>query len=951
MRNTRILFSLLVTSALLNDIQADGIVTSASECTNKTKEPMRVTMRHIEGNGVGYDQGYSTLEGFFTLPCSLNGSWIPFLDVRGHIFNNGKPAANAGLGLRYAASRIWGINTYYDYRKTSHLNYNQISMGLESLGRLLDFRINGYLPVGQKSEHYGTKMDGFKGNHLILSRKKEFDMKGANGEMGVHITNNKYAALYAAAGPYYLDYKGINAWGGELRLALDVTDYFRIEGNTSYDNIFNWIAQGQFSVNIPFGGKKTVSPKKGRSCKNQGIMATRALQKVDRNEIIVVDKKTQKRNAMDPTTGQPYVFIFVDNTSHSNGSYESPYHTLTAAQDASLVNNIIYVYPGNGTTSGMDAGIALKDNQRLLSSSFDHVVNTTWGAFTIAASTSALPQITNLTVAGNVIQLANNNEISGFKIFNNNAGGDGITTGSRASTQNLLVTHNIIAGDDHSSAYGVSVIGTTGNVAITENSFEDQSIAMLIEGFSIENADYLVSKNSITSSSTGMFIYFSDCGNMNTSILENTISTTNANLQYDQTNTSSTLQNSLVVGNNSLTSTFSNVTTTIAGAGNLDVTISDNTITGYRGLNQALSDSSVVTVTMDNNIVNSGDTASNITASGTVNLTATISGNTMESTTGDGCSNTFTDSAIVALTINNNTLRTHAIGAANRIASLDDVTLTATISDNTVTSTLGGGFFQTFYTSSVGTLVISRNNINVAIFGLALTENDAANVTYSVSNNTITNSSGSAVFLRYSDFSVVSGNISDNIIAAAGSCLLSRATDQANLTYVISDNDLTSAINSTINISGVDLTVTSATVENNTISSGLYGIALSNVDVDLSATPMATYLVTGNTFNALGNSGVYVNNSANSTVTSTILNNTFTEVPVAGLPYTLVSASDSALECVKFQGNKVSPVPTASENDFEFAQAGGSTFNLVNPTLNVGYITKTGTINTVSSCE
>ena len=115
------------------------------------KQHYRATIRHIESGGIGYEDGYTTLEAFL---ASDPSQWkvTPFLDARGHIFDNGKWAANAGVGLRALwGNRAYGINTYYDYRNTGRFNSNQIGAGLETLGELFDFRINGYLPVGAKT--------------------------------------------------------------------------------------------------------------------------------------------------------------------------------------------------------------------------------------------------------------------------------------------------------------------------------------------------------------------------------------------------------------------------------------------------------------------------------------------------------------------------------------------------------------------------------------------------------------------------------------------------------------------------------------------------------------------------------------------------------------------------------------------------------------------------------
>ena len=205
--------------------------------------PKRITARHIEPGGIGYNQGYSTLEVFLGASPNCH-SWTTFLDLRGHAFNNGKLAANGGIGVRYwdhGYGRIWGINGYYDYRDTKHLHYNQVALGLETLGKIWDARINGYLPVGKKSSNpYGGtgEFSFFSGHYIYIQKMQEFAMKGANGEVGVHVDKLEHFPFYAALGPYYLEGKGEVAWGGQLRAVLDLTKYARVEGNVSWDKIF-----------------------------------------------------------------------------------------------------------------------------------------------------------------------------------------------------------------------------------------------------------------------------------------------------------------------------------------------------------------------------------------------------------------------------------------------------------------------------------------------------------------------------------------------------------------------------------------------------------------------------------------------------------------------------------------------------------------------------------------
>jgi len=382
---------------------------------------MRVTMRHIEANGIGYNSGYTTLEGFFAPSNLLGSGWIPFMDLRGHVFNTGKMAANAGLGLRYQThSSIFGINAYYDYRNAQHQHYNQISAGLEWMGHMWDARINGYLPVGDKTSRWigSPKFSKFQGHHAVISRKYEFVMKGANAEVGVHIGHSRLLPFYMAAGPYYLEGKGRGAWGGELRARLGLSEYIRLEGNTSYDSTFRWIGQGQLSVIIPFGKRKPVKTITDDSCRHQTALACRALQPVDRMEIIPVSRKRVKSLAINPTTGSPYVFWFVNNQGHSLGTFESPLPFLIDAIHSSSEGDIIYIFPGDGTTTGLhafDIPFQIKQNQQWLGAANTHTLYTTAGDVILPALSSHYPRLT-ANDQHSVISLASGVIIDGLHI-------------------------------------------------------------------------------------------------------------------------------------------------------------------------------------------------------------------------------------------------------------------------------------------------------------------------------------------------------------------------------------------------------------------------------------------------------------------------------------------------------------------------------------------------------
>ncbi len=470
----------------------------------------RASLRHIESNGLGYNTGYTTLEGFFVPLPSLNTRWIPFLDVRGHIFNNSKPAANAGIGLRYIAdTRVWGSNIYYDYRKTSHHNYNQVSFGLESLGRYLDYRVNGYFPLGKhKSSLYDPHFDSFSGHSLFIARKQELALKGCNGEVGVHIAKVKGIDFYSALGPYYFGNDQKHTFGGQFRIGMDVLSILRLEGNTSYDHLYKWIGQGQISLSYAFTPKTISRKHKKGSCSFHSSVRDRAFQRVDKQEIIVTSTQQKKSIAINPATGLPYTFWFVDNTSHSLGTFESPFNTLADAQSASNVNDIIIVFPGDGTDRGMSNGITLKNGQKLWGASIPHQLSTSLGNITVKPLANQMPTISNsgITLDTNapppVITAANSNDIEGLKI-DAQIGSSGIFINGK-SGRYVIEKNSIAVGNGNGSNGGIFFNNTAAEAYITNNTVSGvdqlQNIGIVVN---VCSGNFWINNNTLSTGLSG----------------------------------------------------------------------------------------------------------------------------------------------------------------------------------------------------------------------------------------------------------------------------------------------------------------------------------------------------------------------------------------------------------------------------------------------------------------
>ena len=528
---------------MLSLLALTSLTLFAAEETQETCDnapaPRRASLRHIESKGIGYRQGYTSVDLFVASNQPMH-SLVPFVDARFHIFNNGLPAVNAGMGLRYIApSWVYGINTYYDYRKTHRFHYNQFALGLEALGKVWDVRLNGYLPVGKKkSPFFNTKFSHFKEHYAYLSSKQEFAMRGLNLEAGYHFKKLKHATFYAAAGPYYFYNEGKNAIGGEARASATIYNYLKLEVNGSYDPIFHGIGQGQVSLILPFGPRSSVQPRKGQPCSNQLVLRERALQPVDRSEIIVLDRKRHATKAINPDTNSPYTFYFVNNLSHSDGTYESPFTTLTQAQSGTGPGDIIYVYPGNGSAYGT---ITLQNNQKLWGSGTRQNLDTTLGVVGIANQTGGMPLITGGASLLGIVTLANNNEVSGMHINGLSGttgygilGGDGVNnppTHLTSSISNAIIQNNLIDG-----TYAQSAVRVVGNgAAIVYRNTIDAAVGNCGSGLDLfvsngENLSASIYSNTITASTSGTGcargIYALACSagtTLNASIYSNTI--------------------------------------------------------------------------------------------------------------------------------------------------------------------------------------------------------------------------------------------------------------------------------------------------------------------------------------------------------------------------------------------------------------------------------------------
>lgn len=255
----------------------------------------QASLSHIEGRGVGYHQGYTTLE-LLTMPLCSQKGFYPFIDLRGHGFNNRKLAANVGIGFRKFVSEdyCFGANFYYDVCQGSHRNFAQVGhtfqragIGFELFMPALDFRVNVYHTLGK--ERWKGRQLFFnpsdpshpKTKTRIVTMAQGFDAEiGRALDEGILGCNFNWCT-YGAAGTYYLSHpKNKDAWGATLRFEATFNRYYNVEVRSTYDRVNNGIVQVKFEITFPL-------------CSSSSERCT-VITPVERAEIIPLFSKAKK---------------------------------------------------------------------------------------------------------------------------------------------------------------------------------------------------------------------------------------------------------------------------------------------------------------------------------------------------------------------------------------------------------------------------------------------------------------------------------------------------------------------------------------------------------------------------------------------------------------------------------------------------------------------------------
>lgn len=374
--------------------------------------PVRYTVRHDIGDGIGYEDSFTRL-GIFLPLHERNGTTLLFTDVQPLLDNHGNFGSNIGLGYRYydpLSERVFGIYGYFDYRNTDDHSFRQGTIGVDTLGTWFDVRGNIYLP-----DHERKALEPqFVGNRLVIGFQKA--LTGCDAEVGLVLPEVLNTQSRLMGGIYHFDTDAAeNANGCRIRVESHWTQHISTDIAFSHDPHFGTT----FTIGIALNCQpETYAPRmpvinsfrRGPSRHVTQHASDRLAEPTYRLPNIAV--RSERYIAMNGAT--PWNFIHVvDGTIGGTGTFESPLGTLEDATAIAVADDVIYT-PAGGTYSP-PAILQVPDDVQLLSNGPVQTVGTQDGSVVLPLSGTST-DLTNLPEIRSSVELGNGSTIGGFHL-------------------------------------------------------------------------------------------------------------------------------------------------------------------------------------------------------------------------------------------------------------------------------------------------------------------------------------------------------------------------------------------------------------------------------------------------------------------------------------------------------------------------------------------------------
>jgi hypothetical protein len=738
--------------------------------TVETSPPLtpRFGGQFTTGPGSGYGSSYSSVYGWLPF-AQTPGNSVAFAEGRFNIATEGgRLGGNLLLGYRSyleSSDLVWGAYLGYDIRSNNSQTYHQLGTGADMQTGIWEARLNAYFPIANTqatvAESTATLSSTatnprFVGNYLQFTQTNQIRRDRITDSALTGVDLEAGAKLYDWDGGDLRGYLGTYVYGGE-NISTFVGFRSRLVARPTPNTNLGLTLQtdGEFGTNLilsvgaSFGGS--------RSSQRETTVVNRLSEGMQRQSQIALARRssstttttTTTTNATNPTTGQPWFFRHVSSTAGSgSGTFESPYNSITEALTgiSSDGNQIVYVQ-GSGTFAG---NLNIASNVQLLSTGPSQQINTTSGTITLPLSGSGnFP-----TINGQVV--ANTNSVfNGFNLTGglNLDGLNGTTT-----LRNLNIT---VANANES---GISCNNISGTAALNLESVTINVNGVNSNGIRCTNvAGNLTINGGTVIKNNNQFAIFLQNISGAVALSGMNITANNGGLLQGNTINNLAITNSTLVSNNApgngidlenVTGTATiagNTGSRITGAATEGVSLRNSTGTiNLSGLEIANVGQNAVRVSnvsgtlnvSNNNISSPGDRAFYlVNTAGNLNLT--IANNVMTNSRVDGVRVDLNNTANLTATVSGNTINgvTDAAGDAFDFEAIGNSRLDLTLTNNTISNSGNSAIELEVQGTGILNSTITNNTItNSGGDGILFLHNSSQNVTMTVSNNTITNS-------------------------------------------------------------------------------------------------------------------------------------------------------------------------------------------------------------------
>ncbi len=199
-------------------------------------------------------------QGDILVPLKLSNDKSLFLYGQGrvstpedeNVLDHAPWTGSLGIGSRKIyGNRLLGAYVLGDYSGTSGgFNYWDVSPGVEMLGKVWDFRANGYFPIGKHSwskEDWADKFGVY--DYVKYTGHNEYDrwaamnqeiVSGGDVEIGRKLFKQKNTLVKAYLGSYYFDMKeNKDIIGARARITFQPSQFITFSINDTYDRQYH----------------------------------------------------------------------------------------------------------------------------------------------------------------------------------------------------------------------------------------------------------------------------------------------------------------------------------------------------------------------------------------------------------------------------------------------------------------------------------------------------------------------------------------------------------------------------------------------------------------------------------------------------------------------------------------------------------------------------------------